>query len=73
VPVIASDVPGHRALIDDGNTRMFFRPDDSSQLAAAILAIIDSPDWRKAMVARAREHFCARRLAEEYIALYETL
>jgi PEP-CTERM/exosortase A-associated glycosyltransferase len=40
-PVIASDIGGHRELIEDGKTGFLFKPDCSLSLADKILAIID--------------------------------
>lgn len=76
VPVVASDIPGNRALVDDGNTGVLFRPDAPGELAATILALIESPERRKAMVERARARVCRdfspQRLAADYAGLYAT-
>jgi PEP-CTERM/exosortase A-associated glycosyltransferase len=39
-PVLASDVGGHRELIDDGRTGWLFPPDDPAALAAAVHRIL---------------------------------
>ena len=40
-PVIASDIGGHRELIEDGKTGFLFPADDANALADKIMAIID--------------------------------
>lgn len=40
-PVIASDIGGHRELIEDGKTGFLFPADDANALADKIVAIID--------------------------------
>lgn len=76
IPVVASDIPGNRALVEDGHTGLLFPPDNPERLAAAILALIESPERRKAMVERARtridREFSARRMADDYTILYAT-
>jgi len=43
-PVIASDIGGHRELIDDGKTGFLFPADDAQALAAKILEVIDNKE-----------------------------
>ncbi|GGE02478.1 hypothetical protein GCM10011515_22680 [Tsuneonella deserti] len=54
--VAASDVGGHRELIEDGATGALFPPDDPAACAAALADLVDArPDW-PAMRERARSH-----------------
>lgn len=53
--LIASDVGGHRELIDDGNTGVLFRAEDAQSLAQSALAMLASPDRWPAIRAAARE------------------
>ena len=44
--VVASDVGGHRELIEHGKTGMLFRAGDGEALAQAVLALLLAPaDW----------------------------
>ena len=52
---IASDVGGHRELIDDGNTGVLFRAEDAQSLAQSALAMLASPDRWPAIRAAARQ------------------
>ena len=57
--VAASDVGGHRELIDDGETGTLFPPDDPAACADALAALLrDRAGW-DAMRERAREHVAA--------------
>jgi glycosyltransferase involved in cell wall biosynthesis len=75
VPVLASDIPGNRVLIEHGDTGVLFPPGDPERLARALVTTLEETDRTKAMVERARarieRHFSARRMAEDYVALYE--
>jgi glycosyltransferase involved in cell wall biosynthesis len=74
VPVLASDIPGNRVLIEDGDSGMLVPPGDPERLASAILQMIEDSERTKAMVERARarveRHFSARRMAEDHVELY---
>jgi len=52
---IASDVGGHRELIDDGVTGLLFAAGDADALSAAILRTIRDPDLRQSMAANGPE------------------
>ncbi len=41
VPVIASDIPGNRELVEDGKTGWLVRPGDESELAGMIQKVLD--------------------------------
>jgi glycosyltransferase involved in cell wall biosynthesis len=74
VPVLASDIPGNRVLIEDGDSGMLVPPSDPERLAGAILGMLEDTERTKAMVTRARarveRHFSARRMAEDHVQLY---
>lgn len=44
VPVVVSDIPGHRELVRDGRMGRLFPLGDASACARAIAAILDDPD-----------------------------
>jgi glycosyltransferase involved in cell wall biosynthesis len=74
VPVLASDIPGNRVLIEDGDSGRLVAPGDPERLATALLAMLEETERTKAMVERARARverlFSARRMAEDHVALY---
>lgn len=49
VPVIASDIPGNRSLIRDGDTGLLVRPDDAHGLARALASLAADPARRAAL------------------------
>jgi teichuronic acid biosynthesis glycosyltransferase TuaC len=73
-PVIASDVPGCAALVgpDDG---VLARAGDAGDLADAtrrLLSAYDRWDWQS-ISRRAGERFSRRRVADEYVQVYEAV
>jgi len=77
VPVVASDIPGNRTLLEHGKTGLLFPANDAQKLAAAILYILDHPKEARQMAQRAQckieREFSAQRMAREYMKLYRTL
>lgn len=75
--VAASDVGGHRELIESGVTGLLFPPDDPAALADALTAFLDRrADW-PAMQGRAHAHVAEHhdwaRNVDRYRAVYQTL
>lgn len=75
--VAASDVGGHRELIEDGVTGRLFPPDDPAAMAATLADLIDArADWPD-MRERARMHVAAHhdwgRNVENYLGVYQEL
>jgi phosphatidyl-myo-inositol alpha-mannosyltransferase len=48
--VVASDIPGYRSVVTDGNNGVLVRPDHPDALAAAIRALLADPGRRQALV-----------------------
>ncbi len=55
-PVIASDLPAVRDVIDDGESGLLVVRDDPCALAAAVCRLLDYPELRDALAARGRQH-----------------
>jgi len=53
--VIATDVPGHRDVVDHDTTGLLVPPEDDRALAAAIESLLDDPDRRRRMGRAGRE------------------
>ena len=58
-PVIASDLPVVRELLENGKTGWLVRPDRPSELARAIRILLAHPGQRVSIGASAREKFSA--------------
>ena len=54
-PVVASDIPAFRAVLDDGRFGWQFRTGDSDDLAGVVLGVLDDPDAGERVAAGARE------------------
>jgi len=53
-PIVCSDIPGYRTLMEDGREGIFFNARDPGSLAKKIVALIKDPGARKEMGARGR-------------------
>lgn len=74
VPVVASDIPGCRHLIDGKTTGLLFRLDEPKQMADSIKRISSDPILRESLSRDGRKliqyHFSAARMAKEYEELF---
>ena len=75
--VAASDVGGHRELIEDGVTGLLFPPDDPTALADALAGLLEAKTAWPAMRDRARAHVARHhdwgKNVERYLAIYQDL
>ena len=73
--VVASDVGGHRELIDNGRTGYLFPADDVTALAAKVGDVLAAPEALPAIRAAAADFVRTERVwpvsAANYRALYE--
>ena len=76
-PIIASDMPGCREIVRDGETGLLVRPHDVDAFAEAIAALAADPVRRRAMGEAGRalveREFAAPLIAEQMLALYRDL
>ena len=74
IPVIASDIPGNRELVEHMRTGLLFPSDKPDRLVESIQYFLDHPEDAREMSRRAREKvenfFSAKRMAENYLSLY---
>lgn len=71
--VVASDLPGYRNVVIDGDEAALVAPGDSRALAATLLEVLSDHSRREAYIDRGiarAESFSMRRLAETYVGLY---
>jgi glycosyltransferase involved in cell wall biosynthesis len=77
LPVVASDLPEHRAWIAGGETGLLVPAGDSRALAEAILQLLDDPARAVALGAaarsRIRESHTLQQSAEQYLELFQRL
>jgi glycosyltransferase involved in cell wall biosynthesis len=77
IPVIASDIPGNRVLINHGETGLLFDPHNIKDLLKNIIFIMDGRQDTNLMVSKAREKIEKKysnfRMANEYLELYNSL
>jgi phosphatidyl-myo-inositol alpha-mannosyltransferase len=75
IPVVASDIPGYRAVVEDGLQGVLTPPGDARALAGALLELIEDRDRRERMAEAALERsadFSWDRLVEDVEAAYDT-
>lgn len=68
---VASDVGGHRELIDDGETGVLFRAGDRRSLADAVIRVIDDPALAARLRANGPRHVREQRAWTKVVAAYE--
>ena len=77
LPVVATDVPGCREAVIQGETGFLVPPRDVERLTQAIRQLIEDPDLRRRMGGagrtRAVERFAVERIVEQYLDLYAEL
>ena len=75
--VAASNVGGHRELIEDGVTGLLFAPDDPQAMAVALADFIDAKDRWPAMRDAGRRHVAGKhdwaRNIDRYVDVYQKL
>src|SRR5262249_61152749 len=53
--VVATDVPGHKDVVDNGETGILVPSDDAEKMAAAVESLLDDPERRRQMGKRGAE------------------
>jgi glycosyltransferase involved in cell wall biosynthesis len=72
-PVIASDLPVVRELMEDGVQGLLVPPDRPGELARAIRTLVDLPDRAEAMGTAGRERIRERFLWSASVAALESV
>ncbi|HMC54374.1 MAG TPA: glycosyltransferase family 4 protein [Gemmatimonadaceae bacterium] len=77
LPIIASDIPGNREVVADGQTALFFAVRDAGRLAAQLRFAMENATPISAMAERARthvqHHFDQDRLSERVWGVYRDM
>jgi len=75
-PVIASDLPGYRNVVRDGDEALLVPPGNADALADALQGVLRSQTQSDELVAAGwarAEEFSMMRLAERYVQIYESV
>lgn len=77
LPIVATDVPGCREIVQDGINGILVPVKNSDALAIAIKKLIDEPELRESMGVKGRElvekEFSQDKVIKETLALYEKI
>lgn len=77
LPVIASDIPANRELIEDGRTGLLVRPGDSVAFAQYADRLLADGEWSRRLGEAARERMETRHsiaaMVDGYARLYESI
>lgn len=77
IPIVASDLPGCREVVEDGRNGILVRPGDIQALAQAVLRLARDPELRRRMGRQGREiaqqRFGVDRIVAEYVDVYKGL
>jgi phosphatidylinositol alpha-mannosyltransferase len=72
-PVVASDIPGYRSVLNPGENGVVFPPGDVSALARSVAALVNDPERRRALATRGRARaleFAWPRITDQIEAVY---
>ena len=75
-PVVASDLPAFRRVLDDGEAGVLFPVGDSGALASALADLLDDPERRRHLAAAGSRFVHAydwRYVAKQVVDVYETV
>ena len=77
VPVVVSDIPGHREVVHDGSTGLLVPTGAPQQLAEAVIATVRDPVASAARVQHAldlvRSQYSIEAAAQKHLALYDEI
>ena len=75
LPIVASDLPAIREVVEPGSNALLVEPGSPADLADAIVALADDPERRRRMGARSRaifeDRFTLERSARRMLDLFE--
>jgi hypothetical protein len=69
-PIVASDIPGFRALEREGLHLRFFDWDNVRSLVRALSDVFDQPDAVRRSEARQNLDYCARQRMDDVVDIY---
>jgi len=75
-PIVATDIPGYRNVLEDGREGLLVQPESEQALAEAIVGLLRSPELRQQMGEAGRRKATGYDwpiIARQIIDLYERL
>ncbi len=72
-PIIASDIGGHRELIQDGYTGLLFKSGDVSALTRSIIGVLDDPGLQDLLATQGSEWVRRNRTWKKTTAVYSEI
>ncbi len=76
-PIVTTDVPGCREVVQDGETGLLVPPNDPAALAAAVERLLDDPGLRRKLAKNARlrveENFSDQTINGQTLEVYRSL
>ena len=76
-PIVTTDVPGCREIVQDGENGILVPPKDAETLAHQIRILLEDRELRQKMGQKGRsrveEHFTAQRVADQIVGAYDRL
>jgi phosphatidylinositol alpha-mannosyltransferase len=75
-PIVASDIPGYRSVVNNGVEGLLVPPKDERALAAALVTVLSDAEMRKRMSAAGRaraEQFSWDKVGEKVLSYYEQI
>jgi glycosyltransferase involved in cell wall biosynthesis len=72
-PVVVSDLPGVRQPVKSTGMGLIVPPQDSNNLARALISILDKPNGYNGNIDEITNHYAPERIAMEYEGLFEQL
>jgi glycosyltransferase involved in cell wall biosynthesis len=73
LPIVVSDIPPHREIVEHGRTGLVVRVDDASAFANAILQLLQDAEMRRRLGDAARQHIHANFLIARYVREFSDL
>ncbi len=76
MPIVASDLPAFRTVLNDGEAGALFENGNTDDLADALIRVLRDGDYRKALVEGATDHvqkYDWPRVAQEILDVYESV
>lgn len=73
IPVIASDIRGHRELIHEGMNGLLVNPSDYMQLASKIVEAFTVYDWKQEVITETVTDYTDALVSEELARLYQII
>lgn len=76
IPLIASDIPSFREIINDGVNGQLFKCEDVEDLSKKVIELYQNPNLRKDLTNNALEQvtmYSWEKIAQKYVSLYKSL